>query len=229
MSDEIELPSLDSFGSRKAFNEWKEKASSFNNKNNLRYQFKKNDYGVVATVSELNKLARDTKKVQKMVDQKLKEIEKKPLFVGGKKEGTIGQKLATMKNANPLGLYRPPNFNFNDISHPDVLKEKIDKMSKRVTGEYYDKRLNKMRETYLRELELSFNSDADYLIELLKQMPLEDFYEMYMMEQEFDFQLFYKMKYLDSQGHEDIIRNLESHVERYYRDDVNPLFRLRNK
>lgn len=229
LSDEVQLPSLESFKTRKEFNEWKNKQSSFTNRANKHYQYKKNQYGIVAPISLLNKIERDTKKAQKVVDKIIKEASKKPIISGGKVQGTVGQKLLTMKSPAPMGLTRPRDFDFDKISHPDRLNEVAENMSKRATGEYYDKRMEKMRDTYISELELSFNSDADFLIEQLRNMPVEDFYELYMTFDEFDFQVFYKMKYLDTEGHETILRSLETYVQRYQRGEMNPLFHLRNK
>ena len=75
LTGEVDIPTLDDFKTRKQFNEWREKVESFTNRNNLNYQFVKNDFGVSASKKELNDIARDVKKAQRLADQKIKEIE----------------------------------------------------------------------------------------------------------------------------------------------------------
>jgi hypothetical protein len=81
LTEEVSIPSLDSFQTREEFNEWKEKAGSFTNRNNQRFQFVKNEHGVVASKSLLNEISRNRKKEILLAEKKLKEIKANPVAI----------------------------------------------------------------------------------------------------------------------------------------------------
>ena len=129
LSDEVELPSLDQFKTRKEFNEWKESVSNFTNRANTEYQFKKNEYGVVASKKEINQIERDTKRAQKIAEELQKKASEKPFISGGKEQGTVGQRMMQMGKPNTAGIYRPPDFNFDKIRSKKQLEEKKNTIS----------------------------------------------------------------------------------------------------
>lgn len=229
LSQDIDIPNIEQFQTRKEFNEWKEKQSSFLNKNNLRFQFVKNIYGVVATKSEINKIARDTKRAQRLADEERKAIANKPLIVGGKVQvATVGQQMLQMGGRNTFGISRPPDFNFNSVrSKYDLEKKKIN-MSERSDPAFFDKRKDQMRKNYIKMLEDMFNSDANEIIEKIKQIHPEDFYELYIMaNNEFDFNEFYLNKELDEggewsdAGYMDDLKRLNNYLDQYFLGNVN--------
>jgi hypothetical protein len=229
LSSEVELPSIESFETRDQFNEWKNKQSSFTNKANTRYQFKKNDYGVVASKFEINNIVKDVKTAQRIADKKIKESKNKPIISGGKIQGTQGQKLLGMATKTVGGITRPKDFNFGGVKNQSRFNEIKENAKKRADPDFVDKRAERMRDTYIQELEKAFNSDADDVIKNFKLMPVEDFLELYNMNVDFQFDLFYRMKYLDTNEKDDVLVKLESVVSKYYDDELNPLFKLRNK
>lgn len=217
LSNEVELPSLESFQDRQSFNEWKNKASSFTNRANTHYQFKKNEHGVTASKFLINKIERDTKRAQKMADKLREEATDKPFISGGKEQGTVGQRLLMMGKPTTAGISRPPDFHFGKIRSYRDLEKKAKNMAERAEHGYFDRRMEKMKENFMEILSLSFNSDADPLIEKLKRVPAEDFYEMYLMFDEFDFDLY------DSEGNyvDGDIKQLENYVDRYLAGDID--------
>jgi hypothetical protein len=78
LTEEVSIPSLDSFQTREEFNKWKEKAGSFTNRNNQKFQFVKNEHGVVASKSLLNEISRNRKKKFVLAERKVKRNKSKP-------------------------------------------------------------------------------------------------------------------------------------------------------
>lgn len=223
LSGELEIKGIDSFKSRKEFNEWKSKAKSLTNRNNSKFQFVKNDYGVVASKKEISQIKRNTKTAQRIADKMIKKAEKLPFISGGKEQGTVGQRMMQMRRPNAAGITRPTDFDFEKIRSRDYLETKKESAEKRIDPEYYDKRMENMRNNFLDLLELSLNSDADVLIEKLKMMPVNDFYEMYLMFDEFDFDMY------DSEGIETMndgeaerhVSKMLNNVDRYFEGKLN--------
>jgi hypothetical protein len=187
LSNEVSIPTnIESFKSRKEFNEWKEKAESFTNRNNLRFQFVKNKFGVVASKSELNKIQRDTERARRIAEDRKKKLENAPFVSGGKVQGTVGERVRMMANPNTKGISIPVKFDFNKIHSFFELRKRKESMEKKANPRFYDERAERFKDLYMRSLEEMFNSDADGVIERLQKVSGADFYELYQMFDEFE-------------------------------------------
>lgn len=217
LSGKVDIPDLEQFTSRKQFNEWREKVESFTNRNNLNYQFVKNDYGTVASKKELNQITRDIKKAQRLADEKIKSIEKLPFAQGG----TVGQRLPMFGRNNPSGITRPKDFNFGRVRSKSDLDRIAERARQKSTEKYYDQRNWQMRENFKEILGLSFHSDADNLVELVDKIHPDDFYEIYQMHFDiFDFDLY------DSEGQqvdapENAIHQMTTYLEKYLAGEMS--------
>lgn len=190
LRSEIELPDIQNFKTRADFTNWKNKVESFTNRHNTAYQFKKNEYGVVASKKRLNKIARENKAIINKAKKLVSEAENKPFISGGKKQGTVGQQMKQMGKPNAAGVTVPPDFDFSKMKFDSSLKAYEERIEKRSNEKYYDERSARMKDNFIQILGLSFNSDADELIDKLKDIPPDDFYEMYLQFDEFDFDLY---------------------------------------
>jgi hypothetical protein len=222
LTDEIEIPSLESISSRKAFNEWKQKVESFRNKANTHYQFEKNQYDVAVSKKRIHDIEHNTKVAQQNADEMIKKKMDKPFISGGKVQGTQGQRLLQMGKPNVMGITRPKDFDFQSIRNMKRFEEVEKNARKRANGEFYNERMDKMRESYIEQLEKAFNTDADSLVKKLREMPLDDFYELYDLIDEFDFNVFYQMEGVnDSSVSDFVITQLESYVNQYYKGEID--------
>src|SRR5690606_23216478 len=75
LSNQIQIPSIEEFRSREHFNEWKNKQHSFTSLSNRNFQFKKNEFGVVASKRELDIIDQNTRRAQAIADKLRKEAE----------------------------------------------------------------------------------------------------------------------------------------------------------
>lgn len=222
LSNAIELPPLESFKTRKEFNKWKQTVSSFTNRNNLRFQFKKNPYGVVASKAELAEIERKNRIAIQNAKRELKRIEKLPVYLRGEKIATVGQRAQLMANpAREHGISVPNKFDFSKIRTKYDLERVKRMMEKKAEREYYHRRRTIMQQNYIDMLEKSFNSDADQIVELVKQMSPDEFYEMYLQEVNLDFDLFYSA---DGSEDDDRLPNLiKTTIEKYMKRNKNDL------
>lgn len=216
LSEEINLSSIDSFKTRKEFNEWKESVKSFTNRANTNFQFQKNEHGLVASKKKINEIARATKQAQKVADKLTKKAKEKPFISGGKQQGTVGQRMQQMNKPNTAGIYRPPDFDFDKIRSEKQLNEKQANMEERSNPNFVNKRVEQLKENYYKTLEEHFNSDADSLVERLKNIPAEDFFELFLMYDEFQFDFLYT-----EEQSQNTLNKLESVVEQYDSGKVN--------
>lgn len=191
LSSEIRLPKLEDFKTRKEFNRWKEEVRQFTNRSNTKYQFQKNEFGVVASKREINEAKRATKQAQRIAKNLQKETAKKPLIVNGKKEGTLGQRMQQMGKPNVDGIYIPKDFEFDKIRTREQFELKSESMNKRAQPDYIDKRQVAMKENYLKMIAENYNSDGDNLIEEIKKISPSDFFELFLMHEELQFDFEY--------------------------------------
>lgn len=209
LSDEIKIPKLEDFGRRKEFNAWVREAEQFRNRSNMTYQFVKNQYGVSASKRQLKEIERNVKKAQQLADQQIAESQDLPFISGGQTQSTVG-----MQRPNKTGIYRPHDFDFEEVRSTTRLEEIQSSADKKSEPEYYDRRAEQMKENFIKALGGSFNSLADELVDAIKNIPASDFYQIYLMFDEFDFD------YFDTEGQfvsadETTIGQMLKYVRRY--------------
>lgn len=214
LGGEIRIPSLDSFPSQKEFTRWRKQAESFTDRNNRNYQFVKNQHGVVASKAYLDTLQENVKKAQKLSTELTTRFDDREIIRKGKPTGiTVAEQ--KMFFANPdKGIGKVRDFNFDDITSKRTLERRYDEALLRSDEAYYAESLERMQDNFIRSVEGSFNSEADYLIDLLRLIPPDVFYELYAIHGEIDFEIF------DSEGqyvtaNEDILERIEMYVEDY--------------
>lgn len=222
LSNEVELPPLESFTTRKQFNEWKQKQESFTNRANTKYQFIKNKYGIVASKATINEIERNTKEAQKIVDEQREKIEDKPFISGGKQQGTVGQRMQFLSPSQVTGMSRPSDFDFDKVRSYNRLHTLRVGMEEKANPEYYDRRMAQMHQNFIEIVKKSFNSFSlsDELVERLRKIPPDDFFELYLIFDELSFE------YFDSEGQdvhatEAMLEKIHSYLDRYERGDVN--------
>lgn len=197
----IQTPGLHSFESKKDYNQWKKQVEKFTNRYNLAYQFRKNDEGIVASVKEINLAKRMNKLARDKAIKKDREIKKLPYFANpNEKSGTVGDRMVQYYRPQSVtGIYIPDKFDFNKFETRRDFKEYIETMSERAKPDYFTSRNEIMKQNFIETLEFSYNSLAEDLIKSLRNINADDFYEMYIMFDAFDFDL-YQSESAESSG-----------------------------
>jgi len=215
LNSEVRLPPLEYFNTRAEFNEWKNEISSFTNRNNRTYQFKKNKYGVVASVAELNEIKRATKRAQVLADKKIREIEKLPFFADGEAQiGGVKQRIGYMSEEQVTGISRPRDFNFDKIHSRAKLEQRKRNVEDRQDAGYYDKKMEQMQQNFMEILRISFNTDADKLLKEIEQLTPGQFYEIYLQfGTSFDFDLYSSEGQMNDDNNH--VEKMLADIERY--------------
>lgn len=174
----LSIPSLDSFKTRKEFNEWKESTQKFNSGKSPHSKFTKNKNGMVFT--DYFKTVGENLEY-KAEFQSRKEREKTaniPVERNGKVIGTLGQFAQLRKRPELLG-YQPFKFNLNDFFNTQQVGKWLEKGVAKGTGEDIRQKKQTMMENWIKIIQWNFNSDADEIVEKVRQMGPDEFYEFY--------------------------------------------------
>jgi hypothetical protein len=225
--DKMNVPSLESFSSRKEFNEWKYETEKFNKGVSSRSKFKRNIHGLAVT-EQFMLVAENLNKKEIRLAKKLRDrIISQPFTVGGVEQGSMEQRLLTMGRNNPQNIHIPKPFDFSQVKTLSRLKEVFDNMKNRSSEEKMNRRLERFKELYMESLERQFNSDADDVLEMIKEIPADVFYEMYKIEDVFEIlfdpspQEGYSVQWVDESNMSSQLGRIESYLERYYRGELN--------
>lgn len=224
ITDELDLPKLESFQTRKEFNKWKEKQKAFTNRKN---KIHKNEYGFAATDLRIAEQVKATKKAQRLHDKRMKEAMQKPVKTGG----TQYQEMLKMGGRNAK-QNRPKDFNFGEVRNKSRMKTLEEGMRQRGNPETFKERDKIMHENYIKLLRESLNNYADDLIDLLEAMPSSDFVELFKYDSRiFDFNMWYTDGEIDlgPEQYAGIVEEMEDYIESYRQGKLNPLFEFRPK
>lgn len=193
-SSEINVPnSLSDIGSRKEFNDFIERTEFFLIPNNSHYKVVKNKFGVVSTAYEISREKVRTKIAQRRADDQIKKVVDKVIFDDGKPSAmTVGQRMAQMGKPSVAGFVRPMDFDFESYQTQDGLEGRFRSTEGRSQPDYHDRRNSNLKDNFNYVLSEAFNSDANELIEKLKELSNDDFLMLFIQTEEFDFELFYQ-------------------------------------
>jgi hypothetical protein len=189
--EDIPLPNLQSFETRKQFNEWKEEIQRFTSRYVKDYKVFMNEKGTPLLGKEIREFEENNRKAIENAEarvQRLKEILGPDMY----KEHLI------MK---PAALEEIPElYDINRFENRRHFKLRAGAMERRATEQFFKESDERMLENFIEKLSGSFHSYADPLIDKLNKMDPGDFYEVYMKYQTemtdspFDFSLY------DSEG-----------------------------
>ena len=203
LTNEIPLKSLDEFETRAEYNKWKNQMKSFTNRFNLNYQFRTNKYNVTKSVKEIQEMNRLRNREIRKAKEKVKDIENKTLIQKGKEYGKVKEKSRYMGEPETTKIHVPKKLDFDKVQSNRKWEEMEEIAKKRISGEHYETRNQRMLDNFIKALEGSFHGEEEDLVKKLKEVGADDFYEMWLRIEEFSFENY------DSEG-EHIAANTKS-------------------
>ena len=225
LTSDIKIPSINEFRTREEFNKWKQKMSSFTNRSNLKYQFEKNRYGVVATKKDLNRIRRDDEKALKIIEEKINQQKDKPFYVNGKMVGTQEFKSLWLAKPDIGGFYKWKPFDWENVRDKRAVANRLKRLDKVLEEDYFDKRTAKMKQNFIEELQFSFNSEADKVVDMLQYLRPDDFYELYnMFPDVFDFRLYSSENAGGADDTDDLVA-MEAYLEDFFQGRIDMDFK----
>jgi hypothetical protein len=180
LSDEIKLPSLSSFTSRKEFNNFKEDINKFNKGLKNDYKIVKNDMGESLTKKQVKEYERKQKESIRLAKEHY--------------EKTTAEQQKIFLKPNNLDI--PRNIPWQTLNRKDF-EQRLENLTKRSDPDYFNARDELFKTNYIKSVLGSFNERAvvDEIVELIQAIPADKFYDIYKEFLEyFDFELF------DSEG-----------------------------
>jgi hypothetical protein len=183
LTDEISLPSLSSFQTRKEFNDFKEDINKFNKGLKNDYKIVKNEQGVAFTKKEVKAYEKKQKEAIQLAEEHYA------------KTRTENQKIFL----KPSNLDIPRKIDLNDIRTRENFKNRMENLTKRSDPHYFSDRDQTFRDNYVASITGSFNDReiVKEIVEMIESIPPDRFYDIYKEYFDwFDFTLF------DSEGQE---------------------------
>lgn len=208
---EFQIVPPDMIPSQKEFTRLRKKYESFTDPKNRNYQFVKNQHGVVANKAYLDEITQNVKRAQE-ISKEVRDRFKGVNIIQAGKETHITVEMQKMLMAKPdRGFGGVKDFNFDEIETERTLKRRYETAKERSKEAYYEEGLVRLQDNYIRSLEGSFNSDAQDVVDILRQMSPDDFYEIYSIYDEISFEL------VDSEGafsgaNEEILNRIRLYV-----------------
>lgn len=222
LSDEIKIPDLGNFKTRKQYNQWKDKMENFTSRYTKAYQFERNKEGIVASKQELYDFRKANEKAIVTAKKMNEKLAKRDFFVKGEKVGTVGDVMEQKKKPLSPEVSIPKPFDFNRYKDRKQFEKSLDGMKSRADPETFDKRMNQFKRVFERELEKNFNSDSQRILELLEFIPDDDFYYLYQDNVEFDYTLFYPPEGVEDDGNSlNDLKKMEMVLKKYLMGNYN--------
>lgn len=221
LTSNVPIPSINEFATRQEFNDWKSQIKSFTNRANLKYQFQKNEHGFVATKKEVRFIEKHNKQSIENATKEIARIENKDYYVSGKRVGKLKEYYSQFAD-NPIGITIPNKFEFKNIKNRSQLNYWKESVKKKSDTGYYGRRMSDMQKNFIEMMEFTYNSEADSVVEKLRNLPADDFYDIYLQFPDvFDFKLYASKGSRNETVHEGNLRKIETYLDQYYNGELD--------
>lgn len=189
LSYEIEIPEYSELESEEDFDEFVSQMSSFTDRGNLDYQFRKNKRGVVYSLAELYRGLELTEiskiKAQNFIDR----FKEKEYQINGEGQGyTVGDRMILHEKENVAGITVPDDFDIDAFQTRSRLEGRLELLEEKADGIFFDRSMRNMKQNFMKNIKGSFNSEGDDIVDMIDAMPEDDFFELYLMSSEFNFE-----------------------------------------
>src|SRR6185312_2823093 len=139
---------------------------------------------------------------------------------GGKDLGyTIGDKMLLYDEENVAGIRVPKDFNIDAFQDRKRLEGRLDLLDEKASGEFFDQSMSRMKQNFMTALGGTFNSAADEVLAMIDIIPPDDFFELYLMKEEFTFEDYASDGSIDAS--EDQLNRLKSYLEEYFIGEID--------
>lgn len=219
----IKTPKLEEIKTKKELNEWMDKAKKFTDRSYKKFQFSKNEAGLVIT-KQVEERAEKNSDIAIESAEKLIESKKGLIIEGGRT--TLGERLEMQKDDDVGGIRVPKAFDLDVIQSKRRLLEKLNNLEKRRgKAEYFAWRNGVYKENFMEVLREAFNSDANDVIKFLENMDNGDFFDMSLKYTELSIDNYYA-KHNQIVGENEDLEKIREYLKAY--DNGEEDFELKN-
>lgn len=183
-----DLKSGKAFANRKEFNAWKKQMTEINKRSFADLQIETNAKGMRYPRVVKNQGKAAAKRAQKAVQDRIDRYRDLPVIVEGEEMGTVEQRQLMLTDREAYGLYKPEDFDIDTYVNPSSAEKNIKRNEERQTDEYYDERMERMRDNFAGIFDNLDDEDGQEIAERIRRIAPDDFYEMYLMLPEMSFE-----------------------------------------
>jgi hypothetical protein len=221
----IQTPKITEFKTKKEMKEWMEKAKKFTDRGYSRFQFTKNEEGLVIS-KQVEERANKNSDIAIESAKKVIESKKDLPIAGGRT--TLGERLEMQKDDDVGGIRVPKAFEFDQIKTKRRLLEKLNNLEKRrKKDEYFNWRNQVYKEGFIETLRKAFNSDANDVVKMLETMDAGDLFNLSLQYDELSIDNYYA-KHQIINSDDDDLNKVREYVLSYYEGNIDADFLLKN-
>jgi hypothetical protein len=213
-----DVPALDSFQTRDQFNEWKEKQQAFTSGKNPHFKFKINEKGVAVTdylLTVAENLVYKANRNERKEREKFHDI---PVVGTGM---TVAERQKMLRRPT-VGGFGEVGFNFKEFDDFTHLGGRLKALTDRADPNHYDEKKRQMKDNWYDLIAESFGSEASSLLDLLAQLSDDEFYALYLHEEEdiMAFELYYNDAGEIEDGTNGQLEQIKGYFEKYLRGEL---------
>ena len=177
---DMTLRGVETFSTRKEFNQYVKQLQTFTDRKNFRYI--RNEEGLVMPREMLNEIKKAVKEANKVRKQVSKQILPKEMTVAGKGSGfTVGES-TYMMGQGKFQYLKPIELNIDRFRNIKEAEEYLKRVKEQNTLEAFKERDKTYKENYMKALTSTFGNQAKKLKKLVKKMSLANFMKVYYSE-----------------------------------------------
>lgn len=186
---QIDIPDFTKLNTPEKFDKFVDEMTSFTDRGNKNYQFEVNKYGVVYPKSLAERGENASPVAQKNAQEFIDRYKEKEFQINGEKAGyTVGDRMTLYEKENAGGISVPNDFDVDNYQSLDRLEGAVELYEEKAEGIFFDRSMRQMKENFMKVIKGTFNSVGDDIVEMLDIMPEDDFFELYLMTAEFNFE-----------------------------------------
>lgn len=174
--------------SRKQLNDYFDRARAYTR--GYAYKYKKNNYDVVATYSEIAKAKRLAHEVSENRAKRLMKIAPKEFKSYGRDTGGSVMQRKLMGDSR-YDMYKPIEFNFSSLRTREQLENRVSNYSKQLSPNYIDKKNRILKENIIKAMRRSWGGKSRTSRKWVNSLTPEKVLENFMTEDIFSFDYIY--------------------------------------
>lgn len=179
------------FKTRKDFNLFKQTVEEVTSRSFKPLQIQDNARGIKYPRIMHNIGLKHAEKAKKEAQRQIDKIKDLPIIIDGEERGTVADREISTPDSDAYGVYTPSDFDIDNFTTPQAVEKRIEKDKQRSDPEYYDERKEQMQQNFISIFDgQDPNEVPPEIVELLKGMTPDEFYEFYWMFPDLSFEDF---------------------------------------
>lgn len=182
--------------SRKQLNDYLQQARSYTR--GYGFKYRKNQYDVVASLSEIAEAKRLAQKVTRERAKRFKEIAPEEFKSRGKGIGSSIMQRKLMGD-DRYSIYDPVKFNFGSLRNREQFERRIERYTKQLAPDYIEVKDRQLKDNIIKSMQENWGSKGKKAIDYIKSLEPSEVTREYMSEDVFDFNFIYDKTAVDRQ------------------------------